>query len=130
MQDLAAFLESERKRIGYRELVEKTGVSKGSLENLIQRTNIKLPELETLQRIAEAYKKPLWEVVEMAGVNLQLPHGAREDSARLTSLVEAYPMLRTLIVRLLELYAINADVVTGMLIAIDAVMGPGTQDKK
>lgn len=89
MSDLADFLSRELDDSSYRELEAKTGVSRGSLENIIGRQNKKLPELETLKKIADAYGMPLWRVIEMAGASL----GDEERYSRLARELQATPWL-------------------------------------
>lgn len=91
MDDLAAFLNRERKRLTYRGLQGKTGVSRGALEAIIKRTSKKLPELETLQRIADAYDYSLDYVLEMAGANTTPPKSPSELARRLALIVAREP---------------------------------------
>lgn len=89
MSDLAEFLARELEGSSYRDLEAKTGVSRGSLENLITRQNKKLPELETLEKLAKAYGFPLWRVIEMAGPAL----GDEERYSRLARELQISPWL-------------------------------------
>lgn len=89
MSDLADFLARELENSSYRDLEAKTGVSRGSLENLIARQNKKLPELETLDKIAKSYQMPLWHVIEMAGASL----GDEERYSRLARELQVSPWL-------------------------------------
>lgn len=118
--DLADFLEAERKRIGYRQLAEKSGVSRGSLENIINRTNKDLPTLETLQSIAKAFDKDLWEVVDMT-VDLQLPKAPTELGQRIAAIVGRHPRLAGIFRRLQALEHQRPDLVTGMIITIEVL---------
>lgn len=120
--DLAEFLRAEVERTSYREVEGKTGVSRGSLENLIKRQNTDLPTIETLVRIANAYKRPLWEVVQMT-VDLELPQSPTERGQRMAAIVERQPALAGLVDRLQDLYDKNPDFVNGMMLAIEALQG-------
>jgi len=46
------------------------------------------PEIETLQRLARAFNLPLWRIMEMAGVDLELPDNFTTDMQRVISLAE------------------------------------------
>lgn len=120
MSDLADFLAEKLESSSYRDLEAKTGVSKGALENIIKRQITRLPELETLQRIAAAYEKPLWEVVQMAGADLELPQTATERSQRLEMLVSQVPRLEQLVIRLQALRDTDPDFVDGMILGLEA----------
>lgn len=118
--DLADFLAEKLKQSGYRGLSEFTKVSRGSLENIIRRQNTELPKIETLTRIAIAYKMELWEVVQMAGVNLGLPQSPTERSQRLAQLVARRPALDNLVKRLAEKIDTDSGYVDGMILALEA----------
>lgn len=120
--DLAGFLQAEVDRTSYRDVEAKTGVSRGSLEKIINHRNTDLPELKTLQRIAAAYEKPLWEVVQMAGVDLDLPRSSGERSQRLEVLMMQVPRLEQLIVRLQALRDTDPEFVDGMIVALEATL--------
>src|SRR5579859_7872844 len=122
MPDLATLLDEEQKRTSYRALEAKTGVSRGALEHIIQRRNSKLPELETLQRIAAAFGKPLWEVIEMTGIDLQLPQHTEDRIARLLARVDQAPLVQQHVERLLDLSATDPAFVQGMVLAIEALL--------
>ena len=77
MEDLADFLRREVERTSYRDVELKTKVSRGALENIIRKTNKDLPTIETLTRIAKAYDRKLWEVVQSV-VDLELPQSPTE----------------------------------------------------
>ena len=121
--DLADFLAAKLAQSNYRDMETLTGVSRGSLEALIKRQNTGLPEIETLTRIAHAYKKPLWEVMQLAGVNLGLPHNATDAAQRLDALAQQVPGLSGVIKRLKEEYDVRPDYVKGMVIGLEASLG-------
>lgn len=109
MTALRDFLEKESKKLTYRGLATKTGVSRGSLQSIIKEQGKKLPELETLIRISQAYNKPLWEVQQMAGVDLDLPQSAGESAQRLGQMVHQVPELRAYVERLVGMWDTNPD---------------------
>jgi hypothetical protein len=128
--DLADFLAVKLAQSNYRDMETLTGVSRGSLEALIKRQNTGLPEIETLTRIANAYNKPLWEVMQLAGVNLQLPQTKTETAQRLDALSAQVPGLNGLIKKLKDEYDTRPDYVKGVLIGLEAALnqppsGPG-----
>ena len=123
--DLADFLAAKLAQSNYRDMEVLTGVSRGSLESLIKRQNAGLPEIETLTRIAHAYGKPLWEVMQLAGVNLQLPQTSTETAQRLDALGAQVPGLSGIIKKLKDEYDTRPDYVKGVLIGLEAALnGP------
>ena len=118
--DLADFLTEKLKQSGYRGLSEATKVSRGSLENIIRRQNTELPKIETLTRIAITYGMELWEVLQMAGVNLGLPQNDSERAQRLAQLVARRPALDNLVKRLAEKIDTDSGYVDGMILALEA----------
>lgn len=121
--DLADFLAAKLAQSNYRDLEALTKVSRGSLENIIKRQNTRLPEIETLTRISKAYKKPLWEVMRMAGVDLDLPQTATEVAQRLAVLVEQIPELVGVVQRLQKRFDVDPDYVKGIVIGLEASLG-------
>lgn len=115
VMDLAEFLAAEVDKTSYRIVECKTGISRGSLENLIKRQNKRLPEIETLQKIAENYNLYLWQVVEMAGVSLNLPQSDDERTRRLASIAQKQRSMQLLVDRLLEVVPSHPEFVDGML---------------
>jgi transcriptional regulator with XRE-family HTH domain len=120
--DLADFLAAKLAQSNYRDMEVLTGVSRGSLEALIKRQNTGLPEIETLTRIAQAYGKPLWEVMQLAGVNLQLPQTSTETAQRLDALAAQVPALSGIIKKLKDEYDKRPDYVKGVLIGLEAAL--------
>lgn len=118
--DLATFLDREVKRTSYRDVEQRTGVSRGALENIINKTNKDLPTIETLTRIAQAYDRKLWEVVQMV-VELELPQTPTERGQRMAAIVDRQPALAGLVDRLQALYDSKPDFVDGMILAIEAM---------
>lgn len=93
MEDLADFLRREVERTSYRDVELKTKVSRGALENIIRKTNKDLPTIETLTRIAKAYDRKLWEVVQSV-VDLELPQSPTERGQRMAAIVDRQPSSR------------------------------------
>jgi transcriptional regulator with XRE-family HTH domain len=123
--DLADFLAAKLAQSNYRDMEALTRVSRGSLEALIKRQTTS-PDIETLTRIAKAYGKPLWEVMQMAGVNLGLPQTATEAAQRLDTLAQQVPGLSGVVKRLKEEYDVRPDYVKGMVLALEASLGPSS----
>lgn len=116
-QVLAAFLEAERQRTSLREMETRTGVPRTTLDNLIKRRNVRLPELETLQKLAAAFNLPLWKVAEMAGVDVGLPRTADGLAQRLAALAQTTPQLAAL---LDDLTVLPPDELAGVVAYIEA----------
>lgn len=124
--ELRKFLKKElEKPGGYRRLAEFTKVSKGALEDIVKGQGKRYPQIETLERIAEAYGKPLWEVQRMAGVNLGLPQTATESAQRLDQLVQQVPELRAHVEWLKTMWNSDPDYVKGMIIGMEARLAAG-----
>jgi hypothetical protein len=73
---LAAFLKADRKRTSLRAMEVRSRVPRTTLDTLIKRRNTRLPQYETLQKLAAAFSLALWKVAEMAGVLTYI--GARQ----------------------------------------------------
>lgn len=121
--DLADFLAAKLAQSNYRDMEALTHVSRGSLESIIKRQNTRMPNIETLTRLAQAYHKPLWEVMRLAGVDLDLPQTATEAAQRLAALVVQVPELESVVRRLQKRYDADPDYVKGILIALEASLG-------
>lgn len=121
--DLADFLAAKLAQSSYRDIEALTNVSRGSLESIIKRQNTRAPNIETLTRIAKAYRKPLWEVMRLAGVDLDLPHNATEAAQRLAALLRQVPALERVVRYLQKRYDSDPDYVMGILIALEASLG-------
>lgn len=126
--DLADFLAAKLAQSNYRDMEALTHVSRGSLESIIKRQNTRMPNIETLTRIAKAYHKPLWEVMRLAGVDLDLPQNATEAAQRLAALVVQVPELESVVRRLQKRYDADPDYVKGILIALEASLGVPPND--
>lgn len=119
MSELSRFLRMELQQSTYRALEAKTGVSRGSLENIINEENQDFPKLETLDKIATAYKLPLWRVINMAGVDLGLTRSVDETVQQLMSLVNRMPEIEPIYQFLLRLYPEDLRGVVAYLESVD-----------
>src|SRR5437868_12300169 len=113
--DLSEFLADKLTRSSYREMEALIGASRGALEAIIKREGKKFPEIETLTRIARAYGKPLWEVVQMAGADLELPQNDTNRARRLAQMVAQYPKFESLARRLMDKAMTNPAYVDGVI---------------
>lgn len=129
MPDLADFLAAKLARSNYRKLEAETGVSHGTLEHIIKRKGKDLPQIETLRSIADAYKKPLWEVVQMV-VDLKLPQTPTERSRRFEALIGQLPMLQDLVEDLQDMHQTDPDFVDGMLLGLEGTIAQAKQRRK
>jgi transcriptional regulator with XRE-family HTH domain len=87
MVDLADFLREKVDATSLRAVAKYVGVSKTAIDNIVHRRIRKLPKVETLQRIADAYGLSLSSVVEMAGATL----GDDDRALRLARELQALP---------------------------------------
>lgn len=100
--NLAQFLTRERAGNSLRDLEAKTGVSHTALQRIATGSLQGYPDLETLEKIAEAYGQPLWRVLEMAGLDLGLTARERPLVTCVASLVEREPRFRQLFERMID----------------------------
>jgi len=91
MMDLAEYLQVEvDKERSIRKVAKRIGISKTTLENIIKRRLKTLPELPTLQKIADCYEDlTLPTVVVMVGAML----GDTEKYAQIAREMELYPWI-------------------------------------
>lgn len=120
--DLADFLADKLRHTSYRDLAKKIGVSRGALEAIVKRETDQFPKIGTLTRIARAYGKPLWEVVEMAGAELDLPQNDTNRARRLAQLVARQPKFESVAKRLLAKIDTNPDFVDGIIAGVEAAL--------
>lgn len=123
MTALRDFLAREVKTLGYRGLSEKTGISRGALESLIKPRrgeSVDYPKIETLIRISKAYHKPLWEVMQMAEVDLDLPQTAEDVGRRLAQLIVQVPRLAELFDRIMARWDTDPEFVKGFVVGLEA----------
>jgi transcriptional regulator with XRE-family HTH domain len=106
--ELVQFLRKEVDRTSLRDVEEKTKVSRGSLERLLNKPKA-LPSLRTLQKLARAYDLPMWRIVEMTGYDLNLPQTSTERARRLVDLADRLPQYEKVIDRLFEMDEEKAD---------------------
>jgi transcriptional regulator with XRE-family HTH domain len=66
--NLREWIEREMRAKGWtrRGLAGEADISRGTLDNIFNKPDV-LPEIETLAKLASAFKTPLWRVVEIAG---------------------------------------------------------------
>lgn len=100
-KNLADFLSEKVEATSYRAVADAIGVTKGAVENIVKRTNKEPPQLPTLQGVAAGYKLPLWQVIEMAGFDLNLP--TEVEIIRLYAYAEALPELAPFLQEIVDL---------------------------
>ena len=122
MMNLAEFLTDKLQHTSYRAMAKRTGVSRGALEAIVNRQTGEFPKIGTLTRIARAYGKPLWEVVGMAGADLDLPMNDTNRARRLAQLVERQPKFEQVAKRLLAKIDTNPDFVDGIIAGVEAAL--------
>lgn len=89
MQHLANFLRAymEEHSLSLREMEQRAQVSRSLLNNLINGKETE-PKLSTLKGIAQAVGLPLWRVIELAGVSLELPNETSYEAERLALMAQ------------------------------------------
>lgn len=90
-------LADEVARTSLTNVAEMTGVSRTSIENIVKSRNKGWPEVETFIALARAFRLPMWRLMEMAGVKLNLPNAPSDRAVRLVQLAERRPALVQLI---------------------------------
>jgi transcriptional regulator with XRE-family HTH domain len=115
--DLADYLADKVHQGSLRSVAEETGLSHNAINRIAQRKLKQLPELETLRAISAAYNLPLWKVIEMAGVDLELPATPHDEAAQLVSLLERMPTLRAIVKKIAGLSATRIKPILDMLTA-------------
>lgn len=88
---LGVWLERQLQERGWtqRQAAEHTGIKRSTL-NLIMRSDTK-PGWDILIHIAEAFDQPLWFILELAGLDLQLPPTTDVILRRIQSKAEEQP---------------------------------------
>lgn len=104
MSELSRKLAEELKTVSYRDLQDRTGVSRGSLEGIVREQITEFPKLETLDKLATYFRLPLWRVIEMAGIDLGLTRSVSDTLEQLNSLARRMPEIEPIVVYLLKLY--------------------------
>jgi transcriptional regulator with XRE-family HTH domain len=97
MKELIQFLTEQVNTSSLRDVEAKTGISYAAIQRIIKGNFKNKPEIETLEKLAQAYQLPLWRVLEMAGVALDLPDDAHALTRRFASLIQADPAFRHLV---------------------------------
>lgn len=119
MSELSRKLNQELETKTYRDLEEKTGLSRGTLEYLAKERNEDYPKLETLDKLATYWKLPLWRVIQMADVDLGLLRSIDETVQQLMSLAKRLPEIEPIVQYLLKLYPEDLRGVVAYLEAVD-----------
>lgn len=127
MSDLADLLEALMRNNNWSSLrdaesgLEALGIkiSRQALSNILKRKGI-VPSLDTLTKLSEAAGRPLWEVMGLAGIDLQLPKSASERARRLAAILEREPALFQTIEQLQELNEEDPEYVAGMIVGLEA----------
>ena len=113
---LAELLQREINDNGIVAVVNKTGVSHTSINNILDGTGGP-PKLETFFKFSKAFHLPLWRVIEMAGFDLGLN---TEDfqMQRLASILSSAPEYRALADELADMTADDLRATLGYLRSI------------
>lgn len=119
MSELSRKLNEELTTKTYRDLEDKTGVSRGTLEHLAKERNEEFPKLETLDKLATYFKVPLWRMIEMAGIDLGLTRSVSDTIDQLNSLARRMPEIEPIVAYLLKLYPEDLRGVVAYLEALD-----------
>jgi transcriptional regulator with XRE-family HTH domain len=97
MKELIQFLTEQVNTSSLRDVETKTGISYAAIQRIIKGNFKNKPEIETLEKLAQAYQLPLWRVMEMAGVALEWPDDAHTLTRRFASLIQADSTFRQLV---------------------------------
>jgi len=100
--NLAQLLRRELQTKSLRDLHAKTGLSHSLLQRLAKDESEEIPELKTLQKLAKAFRLPLWCVLEMAGIELDQPCTQSAFAYYVAELIEDHPLHRQLYERLVD----------------------------
>lgn len=112
---LSEFLREALGRMSSRDLGELTGVSYAVLQRIARGDHKGVPDMDTLQRLSQAFNIPLWEILEMAGVNLGLPSSDNDDVKRLVSSARQRQNLRATLSLLLSVDNATIDTLNNYL---------------
>jgi hypothetical protein len=94
--ELARRLSAEVERASLRAVSEKIGVSHGFLEGAMYNPDAGLPKLENVEKVAQYFGVPAYEVLRWAGFDPQLPPDV-EQGAKLIRLAQQQPELRRIV---------------------------------
>lgn len=91
VMDLAEYIQAEVDKPGmsYRKVAKHIGISKTTVEKIAKRKIVTMPEVGTLQKIADAYGMTLPTVIEMAGAMI----GDNERYQAIARRMEAHPWI-------------------------------------
>jgi transcriptional regulator with XRE-family HTH domain len=116
--ELADFIVKTKheRNISWDALADEIGITSTPLRNIALQDGS--PTLETLVKMSRAFKLPLWRVVQMAGVDLNLDRGDRSLADRIAALVEALPQFRPIVE---HLERVRPDDLEGILIYLEGL---------
>lgn len=100
MPQLSATLKQQMDSRGWNlsNLEQKSGVSRTALRNIIE--NNATPELATLVKLGATLDIPLWRMVELCDIDLELGQSPDERARRIAALLRAMPQYGEIIDRL------------------------------
>lgn len=100
---LAQLLYIEVQQKSIRDVSERgIGISRGVIERFFRGDSVGKLELETYDKIAAYLKLPLWKVLELDGIDVELPSQS-DQAARLAQLAATNPALAPVLDRLEQL---------------------------
>lgn len=102
MHELSSFLKTymDERDLTLREMEQLSKVSKSVLNSIVKGKEQEL-RLSTLQGIARAVKLPLWRIIELAGVNLELSDTLSVEAERLLLKAKESEVFYKILTRLL-----------------------------
>lgn len=103
MPQLSATLKQQMDSRGWNlsNLEQKSGVSRTALRNIIE--NGATPELATLVKLGATLDIPLWRMVELCDIDLELGQSADERARRIAVLLRTMPQYGEVIDRLAQI---------------------------
>lgn len=121
MEQLASFLKAYMTEHGLklRDMELRSGVSRTVINSLITGKEHE-PRLTTLAGIARAVELPLWRIIALAGVELELPDATTSAAAQLAALAARSPTFERLLERLLLAHEAQLQAVVNYLETPDA----------
>ncbi len=114
-QTLAEFLTEKLQLTSSRDLAAITGITHTTIQRMARGPLKNTPEIETLQRLARAFNFPLWRIMEMAGVDLELPDHYDTDMQRVLSLAKRQPAFGDIVSKLATVSPKDLDAVRQFL---------------
>ncbi len=110
--NLAELLTRELATKSYRDLEAQTGVSHTAIQRIAKGALLGYPDIDTLEKLAQAFSVPLWRLLEIAGVDLNLPSKAETLVTCVASLIQRSRLHQQLYERIVD--AEEADLVTAL----------------